>query len=149
MISNNQDLYSYNQDIPDIQQQSQQQSMNIEQPNSYQQSSISFNKSLNELQNEMNNLNMLKQSVNVDYSINDKIIEFFKYYFITFIIPLIVFVFVFVIFSIDFVKDSIFKILNIENTDGDNISLAICILYGLIIGIVYMIGIKIIEKLVQ
>ena len=154
MLSNNQDIYSYNPDIQDLQQPSQQnqvprlENQNINFPPNYQQSSLSFNKSLNEFQNEMNNLNMVKQQ-NVTYSMNDKIIEFLKYYFFTFIIPLIVFVFVFVIFSLDFVKDFIFNILKLQDTDDQTISLTMCILYGLIIGIVYMIGIKIIERFIQ
>ena len=154
MLSNNQDLYTYNSDIQDLQQPSQQsqdprlENQNINFPPNYQQSSLSFNKSLSEFQNEMNNLNMVNQQ-NVTYSMNDKIIEFLKYYFFTFIIPLIVFVFVFVVFSLDFVKDFIFNILKLQDTDDQTISLTMCILYGLIIGIVYMIGIKIIEKLVQ
>lgn len=154
MLSNNQDLYSYNSDIQDLQQPSQQsqdqrlENQNINFPPNYQQSSLSFNKSLSEFQNEMNNLNMVNQQ-NVTYSMNDKIIEFLKYYFFTFIIPLIVFVFVFVIFSLDFVKDFIFNILKLQDTDDQTISLTMCILYGLIIGIVYMIGIKIIERFIQ
>lgn len=154
MLSNNQDLYSYNPDIQDLQQPSQQsqdprlENQNINFPPNYQQSSLSFNKSLSEFQNEMNNLNMVNQQ-NVTYSMNDKIIEFLKYYFFTFIIPLIVFVFVFVIFSLDFVKDFIFNILKLQDTDDQTISLTMCILYGLIIGIVYMIGIKIIERFIQ
>ena len=154
MLSDNQDLYTYNSDIQDLQQPSQQsqdqrlENQNINFPPNYQQSSLSFNKSLSEFQNEMNNLNMVKQQ-NVTYSMNDKIIEFLKYYFFTFIIPLIVFVFVFVVFSLDFVKDFIFNILKLQDTDDQNISLTICILYGLIIGIVYMIGIKIIERFIQ
>lgn len=154
MLSNNQDLYTYNPDIQDLQQPSQQsqdprlENQNINFPPNYQQSSLSFNKSLSEFQNEMNNLNMVNQQ-NVTYSMNDKIIEFLKYYFFTFIIPLIVFVFVFVIFSLDFVKDFIFNILKLQDTDDQTISLTICILYGLIIGIVYMIGIKIIERFIQ
>lgn len=154
MLSNNQDLYSYNPDIQDLQQPSQQnqdpilENQNINFPPNYQQSSLSFNKSLSEFQNEMNNLNMVKQQ-NVTYSMNDKIIEFLKYYFFTFIIPLIVFVFVFVVFSLDFVKDFIFNILQLQDTDDQTISLTMCILYGLIIGIVYMIGIKIIERFIQ
>lgn len=154
MLSNNQDLYTYNPDIQDLQQPSQQsqdprlENQNINFPPNYQQSSLSFNKSLSEFQNEMNNLNMVNQQ-NVTYSMNDKIIEFLKYYFFTFIIPLIVFVFVFVIFSLDFVKDFIFNILKLQDTDDQTISLTMCILYGLIIGIVYMIGIKIIERFIQ
>ena len=154
MLSNNQDLYSYNPDIQDLQQPSQQsqdprlENQNINFPPNYQQSSLSFNKSLSEFQNEMNNLNMVNQQ-NVTYSMNDKFIEFLKYYFFTFIIPLIVFVFVFVIFSLDFVKDFIFNILKLQDTDDQTISLTMCILYGLIIGIVYMIGIKIIERFIQ
>lgn len=154
MLSNNQDLYSYNPDIQDLQQPSQQsqdprlENQNINFPPNYQQSSLSFNKSLSEFQNEMNNLNMVNQQ-NVTYSMNDKIIEFLKYYFFTFIIPLIVFVFVFVIFSLDFVKDFIFNILKLQDTDDQTISLTMCILYGVIIGIVYMIGIKIIERFIQ
>ena len=154
MLSNNQDLYTYNSDIQDLQQPSQQsqdqrlENQNINFPPNYQQSSLSFNKSLSEFQNEMNNLNMVNQQ-NVTYSMNDKIIEFLKYYFFTFIIPLIVFVFVFVVFSLDFVKDFIFNILKLQDTDDQTISLTICILYGLIIGIVYMIGIKIIERFIQ
>ena len=154
MLSNNQDLYTYNSDIQDLQQPSQQsqdprlENQNINFPPNYQQSSLSFNKSLSEFQNEMNNLNMVNQQ-NVTYSMNDKIIEFLKYYFFTFIIPLVVFVFVFVIFSLDFVKDFIFNILKLQDTDDQTISLTICILYGLIIGIVYMIGIKIIERFIQ
>lgn len=154
MLSNNQDLYTYNSDIQDLQQPSQQsqdprlENQNINFPPNYQQSSLSFNKSLSEFQNEMNNLNMVNQQ-NVTYSMNDKIIEFLKYYFFTFIIPLIVFVFVFVIFSLDFVKDFIFNILKLQDTDDQTISLTMCILYGLIIGIVYMIGIKIIERFIQ
>lgn len=154
MLSNNQDLYTYNPDIQDLQQPSQQsqdprlENQNINFPPNYQQSSLSFNKSLSEFQNEMNNLNMVNQQ-NVTYSMNDKIIEFLKYYFFTFIIPLIVFVFVFVVFSLDFVKDFIFNILKLQDTDDQTISLTICILYGLIIGIVYMIGIKIIERFIQ
>lgn len=154
MLSNNQDLYSYNPDIQDLQQPSQQsqdprlENQNINFPPNYQQSSLSFNKSLSEFQNEMNNLNMVNQQ-NVTYSMNDKIIEFLKYYFFTFIIPLIVFVFVFVVFSLDFVKDFIFNILQLQDTDDQTISLTMCILYGLIIGIVYMIGIKIIERFIQ
>lgn len=154
MLSNNQDLYTYNSDIQDLQQPSQQsqdprlENQNINFPPNYQQSSLSFNKSLSEFQNEMNNLNMVNQQ-NVTYSMNDKIIEFLKYYFFTFIIPLVVFVFVFVVFSLDFVKDFIFDILKLQDTDDQTISLTICILYGLIIGIVYMIGIKIIERFIQ
>ena len=154
MLSDNQDLYTYNSDIQELQQPSQQSqdqrldNQNINFPPNYQQSSLSFNKSLSEFQNEMNNLNMVNQQ-NVTYSMNDKIIEFLKYYFFTFIIPLIVFVFVFVIFSLDFVKDFIFNILKLQDTDDQTISLTICILYGLIIGIVYMIGIKIIERFIQ
>lgn len=154
MLSNNQDLYTYNSDIQDLQQPSQQsqdprlENQNINFPPNYQQSSLSFNKSLSEFQNEMNNLNMVNQQ-NVTYSMNDKIIEFLKYYFFTFIIPLIVFVFVFVVFSLDFVKDFIFDILKLQDTDEQTISLTMCILYGLIIGIVYMIGIKIIERFIQ
>ena len=154
MLSDNQDLYTYNSDIQDLQQPSQQsqdqrlENQNINFPPNYQQSSLSFNKSLSEFQNEMNNLNMVKQQ-NVTYSMNDKIIEFLKYYFFTFIIPLIVFVFVFVVFSLDFVKDFIFNILKLQDTDDQTISLTMCILYGLIIGIVYMIGIKIIERFIQ
>lgn len=154
MLSNNQDLYTYNSDIQDLQQPSQQsqdprlENQNINFPPNYQQSSLSFNKSLSEFQNEMNNLNMVNQQ-NVTYSMNDKIIEFLKYYFFTFIIPLIVFVFVFVIFSLDFVKDFIFNILKLQDTDDQTISLTMFILYGLIIGIVYMIGIKIIERFIQ
>ena len=154
MLSNNQDLYSYNSDIQDLQQPSQQsqdprlENQNINFPPNYQQSSLSFNKSLSEFQNEMNNLNMVNQQ-NVTYSMNDKIIEFLKYYFFTFIIPLVVFVFVFVVFSLDFVKDFIFNILKLQDTDDQTISLTMCILYGLIIGIVYMIGIKIIERFIQ
>ena len=154
MLSNNQDLYTYNSDIQDLQQSSQQsqdqrlENQNINFPPNYQQSSLSFNKSLSEFQNEMNNLNMVNQQ-NVTYSMNDKIIEFLKYYFFTFIIPLIVFVFVFVVFSLDFVKDFIFNILKLQDTDDQTISLTMCILYGLIIGIVYMIGIKIIERFIQ
>ena len=154
MLSNNQDLYTYNSDIQDLQQPSQQsqdprlENQNINFPPNYQQSSLSFNKSLSEFQNEMNNLNMINKQ-NVTYSMNDKIIEFLKYYFFTFIIPLVVFVFVFVIFSLDFVKDFIFNILKLQDTDDQTISLTICILYGLIIGIVYMIGIKIIERFIQ
>ena len=154
MLSNNQDLYTYNPDIQDLQQPSQQsqdprlENQNINFPPNYQQSSLSFNKSLSEFQNEMNNLNMVNQQ-NITYSMNDKIIEFLKYYFFTFIIPLIVFVFVFVVFSLDFVKDFIFNILKLQDTDDQTISLTICILYGLIIGIVYMIGIKIIERFIQ
>lgn len=154
MLSNNQDLYTYNSDIQDLQQPSQQsqdprlENQNINFPPNYQQSSLSFNKSLSEFQNEMNNLNMVNQQ-NITYSMNDKIIEFLKYYFFTFIIPLIVFVFVFVIFSLDFVKDFIFNILKLQDTDDQTISLTMCILYGLIIGIVYMIGIKIIERFIQ
>ena len=154
MLSDNQDLYTYNSDIQELQQPSQQsqdqrlENQNINFPPNYQQSSLSFNKSLSEFQNEMNNLNMVNQQ-NVTYSMNDKIIEFLKYYFFTFIIPLIVFVFVFVIFSLDFVKDFIFNILNLQDTDDQTISLTMCILYGLIIGIVYMIGIKIIERFIQ
>ena len=154
MLSNNQDLYTYNSDIQDLQQPSQQsqdqrlENQNINFPPNYQQSSLSFNKSLSEFQNEMNNLNMVNQQ-NVTYSMNDKIIEFLKYYFFTFIIPLIVFVFVFVVFSLDFVKDFIFNILKLQDTDDQPISLTMCILYGLIIGIVYMIGIKIIERFIQ
>lgn len=154
MLSNNQDLYTYNPDIQDLQQPSQQsqdprlENQNINFPPNYQQSSLSFNKSLSEFQNEMNNLNMVNQQ-NVTYSMNDKIIEFLKYYFFTFIIPLIVFVFVFVVFSLDFVKDFIFDILKLQDTDDQTISLTMCILYGLIIGIVYMIGIKIIERFIQ
>lgn len=154
MLSNNQDLYTYNSDIQDLQQPSQQsqdprlENQNINFPPNYQQSSLSFNKSLSEFQNEMNNLNMVNQQ-NVTYSMNDKIIEFLKYYFFTFIIPLVVFVFVFVIFSLDFVKDFIFNILKLQDTDDQTISLTMCILYGLIIGIVYMIGIKIIERFIQ
>lgn len=154
MLSNNQDLYTYNSDIQDLQQPSQQsqdprlENQNINFPPNYQQSSLSFNKSLSEFQNEMNNLNMVNQQ-NVTYSMNDKIIEFLKYYFFTFIIPLVVFVFVFVIFSLDFVKDFIFDILKLQDTDDQTISLTMCILYGLIIGIVYMIGIKIIERFIQ
>ncbi len=154
MLSNNQDLYTYNPDIQDLQQPSQQsqdprlENQNINFSPNYQQSSLSFNKSLSEFQNEMNNLNMVNQQ-NVTYSMNDKIIEFLKYYFFTFIIPLIVFVFVFVVFSLDFVKDFIFNILKLQDTDDQTISLTICILYGLIIGIVYMIGIKIIERFIQ
>lgn len=154
MLSDNQDLYTYNPDIQDLQQPSQQsqdqrlENQNINFPPNYQQSSLSFNKSLSEFQNEMNNLNMVNQQ-NVTYSMNDKIIEFLKYYFFTFIIPLIVFVFVFVIFSLDFVKDFIFNILKLQDTDDQTISLTMCILYGLIIGIVYMIGIKIIERFIQ
>lgn len=154
MLSDNQDLYTYNSDIQELQQPSQQsqdqrlENQNINFPPNYQQSSLSFNKSLSEFQNEMNNLNMVKQQ-NVTYSMNDKIIEFLKYYFFTFIIPLIVFVFVFVIFSLDFVKNFIFNILNLQDTDDQTISLTMCILYGLIIGIVYMIGIKIIERFIQ
>lgn len=153
MLSDNQDLYSYNPDIQELQQPSQQsqdqrlENQNINFPH-YQQSSLSFNKSLSEFQNEMNNLNMVNQQ-NVTYSMNDKIIEFLKYYFFTFIIPLIVFVFVFVVFSLDFVKDFIFNILKLQDTDDQTISLTMCILYGLIIGIVYMIGIKIIERFIQ
>ena len=154
MLSNNQDLYTYNSDIQDLQQSSQQsqdqrlENQNINFPPNYQQSSLSFNKSLSEFQNEMNNLNMVNQQ-NITYSMNDKIIEFLKYYFFTFIIPLIVFVFVFVVFSLDFVKDFIFNILKLQDTDDQTISLTMCILYGLIIGIVYMIGIKIIERFIQ
>lgn len=154
MLSNNQDLYTYNSDIQDLQQPSQQsqdprlENQNINFPPNYQQSSLSFNKSLSEFQNEMNNLNMVNQQ-NITYSMNDKIIEFLKYYFFTFIIPLVVFVFVFVIFSLDFVKDFIFNILKLQDTDDQTISLTMCILYGLIIGIVYMIGIKIIERFIQ
>lgn len=154
MLSNNQDLYTYNPDIQDLQQPSQQsqdprlENQNINFPPNYQQSSLSFNKSLSEFQNEMNNLNMVNQQ-NITYSMNDKIIEFLKYYFFTFIIPLVVFVFVFVIFSLDFVKDFIFNILKLQDTDDQTISLTMCILYGLIIGIVYMIGIKIIERFIQ
>lgn len=154
MLSNNQDLYTYNSDIQDLQQPSQQsqdprlENQNINFPPNYQQSSLSFNKSLSEFQNEMNNLNMVKQQ-NITYSMNDKIIEFLKYYFFTFIIPLVVFVFVFVVFSLDFVKDFIFNILKLQDTDDQTISLTMCILYGLIIGIVYMIGIKIIERFIQ
>lgn len=154
MLSDNQDLYTYNPDIQELQQPSQQsqdqrlENQNINFPPNYQQSSLSFNKSLSEFQNEMNNLNMVNQQ-NVTYSMNDKIIEFLKYYFFTFIIPLIVFVFVFVIFSLDFVKDFIFNILKLQDTDDQTISLTMCILYGLIIGIVYMIGIKIIERFIQ
>lgn len=154
MLSNNQDLYTYNSDIQDLQQPSQQsqdprlENQNINFPPNYQQSSLSFNKSLSEFQNEMNNLNMVNQQ-NITYSTNDKIIEFLKYYFFTFIIPLIVFVFVFVVFSLDFVKDFIFNILKLQDTDDQTISLTMCILYGLIIGIVYMIGIKIIERFIQ
>ena len=154
MLSDNQDLYTYNSDIQDLQQPSQQsqdqrlENQNINFPPNYQQSSLSFNKSLSEFQNEMNNLNMVNQQ-NITYSMNDKIIEFLKYYFFTFIIPLIVFVFVFVIFSLDFVKDFIFNIFNLQDTDDQTISLTMCILYGLIIGIVYMIGIKIIERFIQ
>ena len=154
MLSNNQDLYTYNSDIQDLQQPSQQnqdqrlENQNINFPPNYQQSSLSFNKSLSEFQNEMNNLNMVNQQ-NVTYSMNDKIIEFLKYYFFTFIIPLVVFVFVFVIFSLDFVKDFIFDILKLQDTDDQTISFTLCILYGLIIGIVYMIGIKIIERFIQ
>lgn len=154
MLSNNQDLYTYNSDIQDLQQPSQQsqdqrlENQNINFPPNYQQSSLSFNKSLSEFQNEINNLNMVNQQ-NVTYSMNDKIIEFLKYYFFTFIIPLVVFVFVFVVFSLDFVKDFIFNILKLQDTDDQTISLTMCILYGLIIGIVYMIGIKIIERFIQ
>lgn len=154
MLSDNQDLYTYNSDIQELQQPSQQsqdprlENQNINFPPNYQQSSLSFNKSLSEFQNEMNNLNMVNQQ-NITYSMNDKIIEFLKYYFFTFIIPLIVFVFVFVVFSLDFVKDFIFNILKLQDTDDQTISLTICILYGLIIGIVYMIGIKIIERFIQ
>ena len=154
MLSNNQDLYTYNPDIQDLQQPSQQsqdqrlENQNINFPPNYQQSFLSFNKSLSEFQNEMNNLNMVNQQ-NITYSMNDKIIEFLKYYLFTFIIPLIVFVFVFVIFSLDFVKDFIFNILKLQDTDDQTISLTMCILYGLIIGIVYMIGIKIIERFIQ
>lgn len=154
MLSDNQDLYTYNSDIQELQQPSQQSqdqrldNQNINFPPNYQQSSLSFNKSLSEFQNEMNNLNMVNQQ-NVTYSMNDKIIEFLKYYFFTFIIPLIVFVFVFVVFSLDFVKDFIFNILKLQDTDDQTISLTMCILYGLIIGIVYMIGIKIIERFIQ
>lgn len=154
MLSDNQDLYTYNSDIQELQQPSQQsqdqrlENQNINFPPNYQQSSLSFNKSLSEFQNEMNNLNMVNQQ-NVTYSMNDKIIEFLKYYFFTFIIPLIVFVFVFVVFSLDFVKDFIFNILKLQDTDDQTISLTMCILYGLIIGIVYMIGIKIIERFIQ
>ena len=154
MLSNNQDLYTYNSDIQDLQQPSQQsqdprlENQNINFPPNYQQSSLSFNKSLSEFQNEMNNLNMVNQQ-NITYSMNDKIIEFLKYYFFTFIIPLIVFVFVFVVFSLDFVKDFIFNILKLQDTDDQTISLTMYILYGLIIGIVYMIGIKIIERFIQ
>ena len=154
MLSDNQDLYTYNSDIQELQQPSQQsqdqrlENQNINFPPNYQQSSLSFNKSLSEFQNEMNNLNMVNQQ-NITYSTNDKIIEFLKYYFFTFIIPLIVFVFVFVVFSLDFVKDFIFNILKLQDTDDQTISLTMCILYGLIIGIVYMIGIKIIERFIQ
>ena len=154
MLSDNQDLYTYNSDIQELQQPSQQsqdqrlENQNINFPPNYQQSSLSFNKSLSEFQNEMNNLNMVNQQ-NITYSMNDKIIEFLKYYFFTFIIPLIVFVFVFVVFSLDFVKDFIFNILKLQDTDDQTISLTMCILYGLIIGIVYMIGIKIIERFIQ
>ena len=154
MLSNNQDLYTYNSDIQDLQQPSQQsqdqrlENQNINFPPNYQQSSLSFNKSLSEFQNEMNNLNMVNQQ-NITYSMNDKIIEFLKYYFFTFIIPLVVFVFVFVVFSLDFVKDFIFNILKLQDTDDQTLSLTMCILYGLIIGIVYMIGIKIIERFIQ
>ena len=79
MLSNNQDLYTYNSDIQDLQQPSQQsqdprlENQNINFPPNYQQSSLSFNKSLSEFQNEMNNLNMVNQQ-NVTYSMNDKII---------------------------------------------------------------------------
>ena len=134
MLSNNQDLYTYNSDIQDLQQPSQQsqdprlENQNINFPPNYQQSSLSFNKSLSEFQNEMNNLNMVNQQ-NITYSMNDKIIEFLKYYFFTFIIPLIVFVFVFVVFSLDFVKDFIFNILKLQDTDDQTISLTMCILY--------------------
>ena len=83
MLSNIQDLYTYNSDIQDLQQPSQQsqdqrlENQNINFPPNYQQSSLSFNKSLSEFQNEMNNLNMVNQQ-NVTYSMNDKIIEFLK-----------------------------------------------------------------------
>lgn len=79
---------------------------------------------------------------------SEKLKSTLKYYFITLIVPLIIFVLLFVIFSLDIVKENIFKILNISEESDQSVSICVCALYGLIIGIVYTILIKVLERFI-
>lgn len=80
---------------------------------------------------------------------SEKLKSTMKYYFITLIVPLIIFVLLFVIFSLDFVKESIFNILHIQEDSDQSVSICVCALYGLLIGIVYTLLIKILERFVN
>lgn len=88
-----------------------------------------------------------EQNQNIISNPSKQLKEIAKYYLITLIVPLLLFVVIFVIFSLDFVKDPIFKFLNIQ-TNEEGVSIFACVLYGLIIGAVYLLFIKIIDRFI-
>ena len=49
----------------------------------------------------------------------------------------------------DKVKESIFNILHIQEDSDQSVSICVCALYGLLIGIVYTLLIKILERFVN
>ena len=105
--------------------------------------------------NVVNNIPIVDETMgvqrvkNIYLSPSEKLKSTMKYYFITLIVPLIIFVLLFVIFSLDFVKESIFGILHIQEDSDQSVSICVCALYGLIIGVVYTLIIKILERFVN
>lgn len=158
MLSNDSNIYQYNPniDITPVQQFQQPQHHNIQQQNEnlqlqdigyYKQpiNNLELPKVLN-LQEPQVILN--KESFNNEQlkaSPTDKIKGIIKYNVLYFIIPLIIFVIIFVLFSLDFIRYEIFGILHFDLIDESDNSTALtyCIIYGLIIGFVYLVSIKI------
>lgn len=78
----------------------------------------------------------------------DKIKNLLFYYLMNFFIPLMLFIIIFVIFSLDFVKDGIFNIIPLNEVDEDGASpLSACIVYGLIIGVVFLLTFKLYNRI--
>ena len=116
---------------------------------------INNNGNVGNVSNVVNNIPIVDETMGVQrvkstyLSPTEKLKNTMKYYFITLIVPLIIFVLLFVIFSLDFVKESIFGILHIQEDSDQSVSICVCALYGLIIGIVYTLLIKILERFVN
>lgn len=165
MLSNDSNIYQYNPniDITPVQQfQQPQHKNNQQQTENLQIQDIGYYKQpINNLEIPKNlNLQQLQEPqiiLNKETFNNEQLkttpIEKIKgimfHNLLYFLLPLIIFVIIFVLFSLDFVRDEIFGILHFDLIDESDNSTALtyCIIYGLIIGFVYLVSIKIYKNI--
>lgn len=161
MFADSSNIYEYNpnadlNDSPDnlqqsidVQQQPKKLSIKTKQSNSATISNLNFQprRQLHyaNFQEGFDNDETIQQTVTETPT--DKIKNLLFYYLMNFFIPLFIFVIIFVVFSLDFVKNGIFNIIPLNEVGEDNTSpLSACVVYGLIIGVVFLLTYKLYNR---